>query len=134
MLHHLKSQQITIVASTPYMDEAEQCDRVALIDRGSILKIATPREVVSTFEKSLLAIKADNTYRLINLLRDFRYADSVQPFGEYLHYTDVRGEPDVEELRKYLKDAGMKEVEIKTTEPDIEDSFMDLMQKEQPHG
>lgn len=130
MLQQLQSQGITIIASTPYMDEAEQCDRVALIDKGIILKIDTPKNIVNAFEKPLYAIKAENIYRLIKPLRDYKHADSVQPFGEFLHYTDTRGEPDTEELKAYLKEAGLKQVKIRSATPDIEDSFMDLMHKE----
>lgn len=133
MLQHLKSQHITIIASTPYMDEAEQCDRVALIDKGMILKIDTPQNIVRDFDKPLLAVKADNTYRLINTLREYEHADSVQPFGEYLHYFDKRGKPDAGALRRYLEDAGFNEIDIKPAKPDIEDSFMDLMQQEEAH-
>lgn len=130
MLHHLKAQNITIIASTPYMDEAEQCDRVALIDGGRILKIDTPARVVASYQKPLLAVKADNRYRLINELRRYEYAHSVQPFGEYVHYTDRRDEPAPEELKSYLTEAGFADVEVKPVEPDIEDSFIALMQQQ----
>lgn len=134
MLHQLKLQNITIIASTPYMDEAEQCNRVALINKGHIMKIDTPQNIVNTFEKPLLAIRAENIYRLIKTLRNYEYADSVQPFGEFLHYTDTRGKADEEQLKGYLEEAGLRDIEIKPVRPDIEDSFMDLMQKEKSHG
>lgn len=69
MLQHLKVQNITIIASTPYMDEAGQCDRVALIDSGRILKIDTPGQIVSSFRIPLLAVKADTRYELLKTLR-----------------------------------------------------------------
>lgn len=130
MLQHLKSQNITIVASTPYMDEAEQCDRVALIDEGNILKIDTTQEVVASFQKPLLAIKADNRYQLLKALRTYEFAHSVQPFGEFIHYTDQRRQPDSMALKKYLQDAGLSNIDIRKEQPDIEDSFMALMQNE----
>lgn len=130
MLQHLKSQNITIVASTPYMDEARQCDRVALIDEGDILKIDTPEQVVDSFRKPLLAVKADNRYQLLKTLRSYEFAHSVQPFGEYIHYTDRRGEQQPGELKKYLINAGLKKVVVKSVSPDIEDTFMALMQEE----
>ena len=131
MLQQLKSQGITIIASTPYMDEAEQCDRVALIDQGQILNIDTPEQVARNFNQPLLAIKASDIYRLIKKLRSYEWANSVQPFGEYVHYTDNRDQPDVGKLELYLTEqCGLSEVEIKSIEPEIEDSFMNLMQKE----
>src|SRR5699024_7500418 len=102
MLQQLKSRGITIVVSTPYMDEAEQCDRIALMDSGKLLNIDTPEQVARNFNQPLLAIKAANIYRLIKCLRSYEWADSVQPFGEYVHYTDRREEPDVEGLKAYL--------------------------------
>lgn len=130
MLQKLKAQDITIIASTPYMDEAEQCDRVALINEGIILKIETPEKVVEGFQKPLLAVKADNRYRLIQVLRNYKWTASAQPFGEYVHYTDQREQPDAEALSTYLQEAGLSEVEVVKTEPDIEDSFMALMKGE----
>src|SRR5699024_1127874 len=126
----LKSRGITIIVSTPYMDEAEQCDRVALIDRGKILDIDTPQQVTRNFDQPLLAIKATNIYQLINCLRSYEWADSVQPFGEYVHYTDRRGEADTEQLKAYLSDKELADIKIKRIQPNIEDSFINLMQKE----
>jgi ABC-type multidrug transport system ATPase subunit len=130
MLQHLKSQDITIIASTPYMDEAEQCDRVALIDNGKILKVDTPEQVEASFKKPLLAVKADNRYRLLKQLRSYKYAHSVQPFGEFIHYTDLRDQPDEAELEQYLAEAGFQNIQVKRVQPDIEDSFIALMQQE----
>lgn len=130
MLQHLKSQNITIVASTPYMDEAGQCDRVALIDEGDILKIDTPEQVVDSFRKPLLAVKADNRYQLLKTLQSYEFAHSVQPFGEHIHYTDRREEQQPGELKKYLSNAGLKKVVVEPVSPDIEDTFMALMQEE----
>lgn len=127
MLQELKGQGITIIASTPYMDEAEQCDRVALINEGGILKIQTPQKVVEGFQKPLLAIKANNRYRLIQVLREYQWTASAQPFGEYVHYVDKRDKPDTEDLHNYLQGAGLNNLEIIETEPNIEDSFMALM-------
>lgn len=129
MLQHLKSQNITIIASTPYMDEAGQCDRVALIDEGRILQIDTPQQVVASYQKPLLAVKADKKYLLLQKLRAYEQAASVQPFGEYVHYTDQREQPVPEELQEYLQKKGLSGVEIKSIKPDIEDSFIALMQQ-----
>lgn len=134
MLHRLRKEGITILVSTPYMDEAEQCDRIALMQEGKILSIDTPGEVNNQFESNLWAIKASNKYRLINLLRDYDYVDSVQPFGEYVHYTDQRPDADSAELRKYLTSKGISHPEIKKIAPDIEDTFIRLMEQEVSHG
>ena len=134
MLHRLKDEGISILVSTPYMDEAEQCDRIALIQEGNILSIETPEAVTDHFEKRLWAIKADNKYRLIQVLRGFEHAESVQPFGEFVHYTDNRKEFNVSELREYLGNHELQNLEIKKVKPDIEDTFMRLMEQEDSHG
>jgi ABC-type multidrug transport system ATPase subunit len=129
MLHRLKEENITILVSTPYMDEAEQCDRVALIQEGSILSVDTPEAVISRFDKELWAVASTNKYRLIQILRDYEFADSVQPFGEYIHYTDQRTEVIEDELMNYLEANGISNPEVKKITPDIEDTFMRLMEQ-----
>lgn len=134
MLHRLKDEGISILVSTPYMDEAEQCDRIALIQDGRILSIETPDAITRHFEKQLLAVKAENKYKLIQVLRGFGHADSVQPFGEFVHYTDQRGDFDPDELEEYLRGHGLQNIEIHKEQPDIEDTFMRLMEQEAAHG
>lgn len=129
MLGRLKEKGITILVSTPYMDEASLCDRVALIQNGSILGIDTPENITGKFDRPLLAIKAEEMYRLIQVLRAYPHAESVYAFGEYLHYTDKRPTVDPEELRRFLSSQFVK-VEVKPIQPDIEDTFMALMEKE----
>lgn len=131
MLHVLQGEGISIIASTPYMDEANQCDRVALIDKGEVLNINTPKNITSEFKKPLYGFKHPNKYELINRLRDFEYSYSVHPFGEFVHYTDKRGKIDPEELKNYLESKGLNKPVLKEIEPDIEDMFMSLMKPEE---
>lgn len=134
MLHRLIDEGISILVSTPYMDEAEQCDRIGLIQDGKILSIETPEAITDHFTKSLWSIKADNKYKLIQELRDFEFSDSVQPFGEFVHYTDQRADFDTSELKTYLESQGLENIVIQTEQPDIEDTFMRLMEEEASHG
>ena len=124
----LKEEGITIIVSTPYMDEADLCDRVALIQEGEIMQIDAPSSIVGSFERTLLGIKADNTYDLLSALKSYPQAYSVHPFGEFVHYTEKIGSPNVTALKKYLFNRGLGQVEIKPIKPNIEDSFMELMQ------
>ncbi|NIT58989.1 MAG: ATP-binding cassette domain-containing protein, partial [Aliifodinibius sp.] len=117
MLHRLKEENITILVSTPYMDEAEQCDRVALMQDGQILSIDTPERITETFNNKLWAIKTENKYQLIQLLRSYKYAESVQPFGEYVHYTDKREEVQAEHIMEYLKSKGVINPKVVPIEP-----------------
>jgi ABC-type multidrug transport system ATPase subunit len=127
-LKRLQQKDITIVVSTPYMDEAGLCDRIALIQNGNILGIDTPENIVKTFDRPLLAVKAQNTHELIVALRKFPHMHSVYPFGEFLHYTDRRKSFSNDEIGTYLSVQNVKEVEMKQIEPNIEDCFMSLME------
>lgn len=128
MLAMLKNEGITIIVSTPYMDEAEQCDRVALIDKGQIMRVDTPENIISSFEKTLYGIKHPSKYALIMALREYQFADSVQPFGEYVHYTDQRDEFSVQELLDFLTSKNLADTEIRPIFANIEDVFMELME------
>src|SRR5262245_43563989 len=83
MLKKLKQQGITILVSTPYMDEASLCDRVALIQSGKILSINTPQGIVNEFGKKVLAVKGDNMLQLLSDLKASDLVEDAYPFGEY---------------------------------------------------
>jgi ABC-type multidrug transport system ATPase subunit len=131
MLQMLKSEGITIIVSTPYMDEADLCDRVALIQEGEIMQIDTPRAIVDSFTKTLLGIKAKNKYKLLKVLQNYERTYSVHPFGEYIHYTEKGNSVNMIALKTMLFDQGLEQVEIKNIKPNIEDSFMELMHVKQ---
>lgn len=126
MLKRLQQKDITILVSTPYMDEAELCDRVALIQNGKILEIDTPRAIVKNYAKSIYNVRANNTYQLITSLKDYEFNHSVYPFGEFVHYTDKRTDFNPKELHEYLESKNLLEIEIEKTEATIEDVFMEL--------
>lgn len=126
MLKRLQKKDITILVSTPYMDEAELCDRVALIQNGKILNIATPQDIVKQYPKSIYKISANNRYQLITNLKDYEFCQSVYPFGEFVHYTDSRADFDPSELKHYLEIKQLSDIKIKKSEPSIEDIFMGL--------
>ncbi len=127
MLKNLKARGITIIVSTPYMDEASLCDRVALIQNGRILDIDQPDSIIKKYEKALYEIKSDDIYKLLLALRNYQHTDTVFPFGEFLHYTDKRERIDDTELTSYLEGKGCNGLVLRQTRPGIEDSFMALM-------
>jgi ABC-type multidrug transport system ATPase subunit len=128
MLIRLKEKGITILVSTPYMDEANMCDRVALIQNGEIMSIDTPEKIIDDFGRKLWAIKSDNIYQLILDLKKMESVDTVFPFGEYLHITSKTDGFDADDLVSDLKEKGHNNLEIKEIEANIEDCFMQLMQ------
>ncbi|GGG98396.1 hypothetical protein GCM10011416_15660 [Polaribacter pacificus] len=126
MLKRLQQRGITILVSTPYMDEAELCDRIALIQNGKILEIDTPKAIVKHYPKPIYNVKSKNTYQLINSLKAYASTHSVYPFGEFVHYTDTRLDFNPEDLIQYLESQKLKEISIQETTPTIEDTFMEL--------
>lgn len=127
MLKNLKEKGITILVSTPYMDEASLCDRVALIQNGEIMQIDTPQNIVNQFPRTLLAIKSQNIYKLIQDLRTYESVHTVFPFGQYVHYTDKNKQPNKNNIIDYLQSKSHSGIEVKEAAPNIEDCFMELM-------
>ena len=125
MLKRLKAQGISILVSTPYMDEANLCDRIALIQTGKILEIDTPQNIVNKFDKNLYAVKSKSMFSLLNDLRSYPKTESCFAFGDYHHLVLTEENPDVIELKTYLKNH--VELEIAQIKPGIEDRFMQLM-------
>jgi len=127
MLKRLKQQGITILVSTPYMDEATMCDRIALILSGKILSIDTPGKIVQSYNGNLFAVKSESMYKLLNDLRGYENTESCFAFGEY-HHISFREEKNYsDEVLNYLKEKGHKDVEIKSVTPTIEDCFIKLL-------
>lgn len=126
MLKRLQEKGITILVSTPYMDEAALCDRIALIQKGSILKIDKPANIIKDYKKIIYDIKAKNTHQLIQDLKNYPSQYSVFAFGEYIHYIDKNENFNPIDLQNYLEQQQHTEIEIRVSNPTIEDVFMDL--------
>jgi ABC-type multidrug transport system ATPase subunit len=103
LLGRLKAGGLTAVVSTPYMDEANRCDRVALIQRGRLLAVDTPDAIARSFDRPLLAVHSANRYETLRALRDYPHTYTVYPFGETLHYTDARTDLPVEQLEREVR-------------------------------
>jgi ABC-type multidrug transport system ATPase subunit len=126
MLKRLQQKGITILVSTPYMDEATLCDRIALIQKGSILKIDTPQNIITNYDKTIYDVQSKNTHQLILDLKNYPSQYSVFAFGEFIHYIDKNENFNPLELEKYLQQNSNQEIVIKTSKTTIEDVFMDL--------
>lgn len=133
MLANLKKQGITIIVSTPYMDEAGLCDRIALIQEGEFLKINAPEKIINDFESTIWSVKGLNMSKLLKDLRSHENIMTCYAFGDTHHITINQSKlPDQDDtfnqkiLEKFLIDNGHKEIEIKNIQPGIEDCFMEL--------
>jgi len=131
LLAMLKAGGLTIVVSTPYMDEATRCDRVALVQKGRLLAIDAPAAIAAAFDRPLFAVRTSNRYGTLQLLRGFAHAHTVYPFGEALHYTDSRTDAASErieaDVRAFLVDHGFADAAVARIPPSIEDTFMARM-------
>lgn len=127
MLKGLKKQGISILVSTPYMDEAAMCDRVALMQSGKIMIIDTPQRIIDRFGKQLWAVRSNTMYRLLTDLKQYPGTKNCHSFGEY-HHLELKDDSEGEtRILNYLSEKGHSGVEISKTTPNIEDCFMQLM-------
>ena len=126
MLKKLRQHNITIIVSTPYMDEAMRCDRVALIQGGQILSTDQPEKIRKGFSKKLFSVRAPEKYRLINALRNYPGTITAYPFGDSVHVT-FRDDRLDDSVYEHLKKSGIENVIISESEAGIEDRFLELM-------
>lgn len=127
MLKKLQQQGITMLVSTPYMDEAGLCDRVALMQKGDILRIESPARIVENYTRTLLATRSRDMYRLISDLRDWDKVETAYAFGQFVHVTPVDDSMEAVELEHYLMSKKHQKLQVFETNPGIEDVFMGLM-------
>lgn len=128
LLGRLKQKGLTTVVSTPYMDEATRCDRIALVHRGRLLGVDTPEAITRAFERPLLGVRAKDRYKALLALRTYEHAHSAYPFGDVIHYTDKRVgaslDAIVQDLKTFLSGKGFADASIDALTPTVEDSFI----------
>lgn len=128
MLHTLKEKGMTIIVSTSYMDEAQLCDRIALINSGKILGVNTPQELLNGLNEVIYAVSADEMFTLLTLLRQTTGVTDCYTFGATLHaVTDSSF--NVQQMTDSLEHAGLHNVQIQRTTGNIEDLFIKLMRQ-----
>lgn len=130
LLGALKGSGLSIVVSTPYMDEANRCDRVALMQQGRVLAIDEPANIGARFPNPLFSVRARDRYRLLQALRGYPHAASAFPFGDELHYSDARSglapAGIADDLRSHLRAQGFADAEVTPIRAGIEDTFIAL--------
>jgi ABC-2 type transport system ATP-binding protein len=135
LLARLRGEGLPIVVSTPYMDEAVRCDRVALMQAGRLLVTDRPEAIGQGYPRPLFAVHGPDVLGLLGALRGFPHAAAVWPFGEAVHYTDRRTDiPDgaiAGELAEHLRRAGLAGVTLRPMAAGIEDAFMWYMAQEE---
>jgi len=128
LLGVLKADGLTTIVSTPYMDEATRCDRIALVHRGKLLGVDTPAGITGAFGRPLVGIRAKDRYKALLNLRKYEHAQSVYPFGDVMHYTDRRADAPVEriatDVKTFLHAGGFADATVEPLTPTVEDSFI----------
>ncbi len=130
MLLSLRKRGLTIAVSTPYMDEAGRCDRIALIQKGSFLRIDTPENITNRFHLTLMAVKSDAMYPLLKDLRSIEEVESCFSFGDSHHISFEPGTLKQESIERLLRDKGHTGIEVLPISAGIEDCFMNLAGEE----
>ncbi len=128
MLKKLREIRVTILVSTPYMDEAAKCDRIAFLQDGEVLDVNAPEKISENYPKRLWAVTASDFASLIPDLRDQQGVYSVFPFGQYLHVAVEDDGPGSSQIQEYLESRNYRDIDVQPVEPGIEDTFMELMQ------
>lgn len=131
LLGQLRDGGMTVVVSTPYMDEATRCDRVALMQAGRVIALDPPAAIAASLDRPLFAVHAASRQGALTALRSFPYVHSVFPFGDVHHFTDDRRDVPPEtvmaELRRHLADQGVTDADVRPVSPTVEDVFIERM-------
>ncbi len=127
MLKRLKEKGITIIVSTPYMDEANLCDRIALLQHGKILSIDTPPNISAAYPDLLFEVKGGKMSRLLNTLVAFEQTKSAFSFGDAVHLTLQDANTPAQDVINYLAQKGIEGSSIQLIKPTIEDCFIQLL-------
>jgi ABC-2 type transport system ATP-binding protein len=127
MLKGLKQQGISILVSTPYMDEAGLCDRVALMQSGKIMRIDSPGNIIQKFTKTMWSVRSAEMYRLLNDLQRYSNTERCYAFGEFHHLVLKNGSEEKDGIMNYLLNLSHHEIELQPAQPNIEDCFIELM-------
>lgn len=138
LLETLRDGGLTVVVSTPYMDEATRCDRVALIQSGALLAMDTPAALAAGYARPLLEVRGGDRVRALAALREAPWVWSAYPFGASIHYTDRRaeraGELVARDVQAHLAGSGVEGAVATPVAAGIEDLFMDLMASREGDG
>lgn len=130
ILKSIRSEGITVVVSTPYMDEATRCDRIAMIQNGQIIGINPPPVIIQNFQGKLYTFKSDDIFSLLNCMKDCPLDCNYYPYGEHCHvafYEDM--ETGMPRFLQFLEEKGQKHDEIRAIDPSVEDCFIEIVQR-----
>lgn len=126
MLRRIRESGVSILVSTPYMDEAALCDRIAMISEGYIIGGGTPEQIRESYPDKLYAAKGSDIFGMLRVLRATEGVIECNSFGSLCHVSVGKAGPDASTLESVLKQAGFADARVESIEPGIEDCFMRL--------
>ncbi len=127
ILHQLVEEKVTIFVSTAYLDEADRCHHVGLIDHGRLLACGTPAEAKQRMRGTILEIRMDDPRPAVALLRHRLPGATVGLFGDRLHVVCEEPERVETEATAALAEAGLPVLGIRRIEPSLEDVFISVL-------
>lgn len=134
ILYQLLREKVTIFVSTAYLDEAERCERLALMHHGALVAVGTPAEIKKLMRGALIEIEADQPRQAAALLREQLDADSVGLFGDRLHVVARDAQRAIDQSETLLKASGVIVRDIRLIEPSLEDVFVSVLAGEKDHA
>lgn len=128
ILSDLQKEGITILMTTPYLDEAERCNRVALMDKGEIIAVDTPQNVKASINKQVIELITDDIKKTYSLLK-IKYGTDAQIFGDRINLIIDDSESVIEEIRTMLRNYNLSLISYRTITPSLENVFIHLVKK-----
>lgn len=128
ILRSIKQQGISVMVSTPYMDEATLCDRIALMQDGQIMRMDTPKNIIRDFNGHLVTLQTPDIFQLLKVMEHYTAHCTFYPYGENLHVIFYEPlEKVIPEFEAFLQQNNITHGEIKHIEPNIEDCFIEIV-------
>lgn len=127
----LKESGMSILVSTPYMDEAARCDRIAMMQEGVVMAEDEPRNILEGFNRPLYEIRSADRFRLLQVLRQMPQVKNAYLFGQSVHITAHSAESDTDWFARSLNDHGVTDAVIKPVTADFEDCFIEAVETKQ---
>ena len=127
LLNTIKKQGIAVLVSTPYMDEATRCDRIALMKEGKIITINTPKNIIDNYKGRLYSLKTNTIFNLLDCMQSYPDNCNYYPYGEFMHISFYKKDFDLQFFIDFLENQGQLFTELTQIAPTIEDCFIELV-------
>lgn len=129
ILQTLNQEDITVLVSTSYMDEASLCNRIGLIQDGTLLNVNTPLQILSEFKGNLVAVSTEEVYKFLLVLNEENWIDNAYASGQQVNVVLDDAEK-VARFKQYIPSLHIPYTDIKEISPNTEDCFIQLMRSQ----